>query len=205
MGTVHLSENANIELVDYIRALGHEIAPLLRDDRRGRGVGDHADLVMCKMGASDLSPVIKADDGEVWGEYPQNAAFCAVVLGGKLIHRLDITLHKILKYAQNAGLELINVRQGYTRCSCVVVDDGALITSDSGIAAALSRRRDIEVLKIQQEHVALDGFEYGFLGGTSGRVGREVIFNGDLSDHPDGEIIRDFIESRGLAVRTFPW
>ncbi|MBR7082213.1 MAG: hypothetical protein IKI49_05895, partial [Oscillospiraceae bacterium] len=121
------------------------------------------------------------------------------------IHRLDITSPKILKYAQNAGLELINVRQGYTRCSCVVVDDSALITSDSGVAAALSGRRDLEVLKIREGFVALDGFEYGFLGGASGRIGRDVIFNGDLSDHPDGEIIRDFIESRGLAVRTFPW
>ncbi len=49
----------------------------------------------------------------------------------------------------------------------------------------------------------LPGYDTGFIGGTSGRVGDEIIFNGDLSAHPDCQAIRQFIEERGLKVRYF--
>ena len=74
----------------------------------------------------------------------------------------------------------------------------------NGILSALKKSPDLGVLPVSQGHVKLDGFEYGFLGGASGRVGDEIVFNGDLSAHPDYEAIREFIESRGLAVRFFP-
>ena len=49
----------------------------------------------------------------------------------------------------------------------------------------------------------LPGYDTGFLGGTSGRVGDEIVFNGDLSAHPDFEAIKDFIRSRGLQIKYF--
>jgi hypothetical protein len=69
------------------------------------------------------------------------------------------------------------VKQGYTKCSLVVVDEKSVITSDMGLAAAL-QRFEIDVLLISQGHVALPGLQYGFLGGASGRAGDEILFNG---------------------------
>ena len=101
-------------------------------------------------------------------------------------------------------LELINVKQGYTKCNCVVVDGHSIITSDQGIIGTLKKYPDIDVLPICQGFVSLDGFEYGFLGGASGRVGDEIIFNGDLSAHPDYDSIGRFIASRHLQLKFFP-
>jgi len=66
------------------------------------------------------------------------------------------------------------------------------------------KNTDVEVLTVREGHVLLPGFDTGFIGGASGRVGDEIIFNGDLSAHPDFEKIRDFIQCRGLKVRYFP-
>ena len=52
-------------------------------------------------------------------------------------------------------------------------------------------------------HVLLPGYDEGFIGGASGRVGDEVIFHGDLAAHPDFRGIVSFIESRGLRVKYF--
>ena len=101
-------------------------------------------------------------------------------------------------------VDMIGCRQGYTKCSTVVVDSRSLITADQGIAAACSKAEDLDVLLVQEGHVALEGYDTGFIGGASGRVGDEIIFNGDLSAHPDFQKIKDFIEERGLECKWLP-
>ncbi|HHU17320.1 MAG TPA: hypothetical protein GXZ70_03740 [Clostridiales bacterium] len=76
------------------------------------------------------------------------------------------------------------------------------ITSDNGIAAAL-KSHSIDTLTISTANVRLKGFPYGFLGGASGRIDDKIIFNGNLSAHPDYLRIKDFIEERGLRVVFF--
>ena len=61
----------------------------------------------------------------------------------------------------------------------------------------------MSVLKIRPGQVLLPGYAYGFLGGTSGRIGDKIVFNGDLSAHPDFNVISAFIESRGLSCVYF--
>ena len=85
-----------------------------------------------------------------------------------------------------------------------MVDGNSVITADRGIVSALKKCPDIDVLPISQGFVRLEKFEYGFLGGASGKVGNEIVFNGDLSAHPDYEAICRFIEARGLSVKYFP-
>jgi hypothetical protein len=62
----------------------------------------------------------------------------------------------------------------------------------------------MDVLMITPGHILLPGYDTGFIGGASGRIGDTVIFNGDLSAHPDSDRIIRFIEDRGLKVRWFP-
>ena len=201
MSAVYLSHRALPELKKYLEGRGHALRLIEDDKRYGPGVESHADLRICKMGPS--GPLLTAGPPSS-PSYPQNAAMCALILDGFLIHRLDITGGSILKYCRERSFREINVRQGYTRCSCVPVDGVSVITSDPGIFAALSRVPELHVLKIREGFVSLPGFETGFIGGTAGTVDGELIFNGDLSLHPDFEAIRDFIASRGVKMRYFP-
>ncbi|HVI40969.1 MAG TPA: hypothetical protein VM577_09935, partial [Anaerovoracaceae bacterium] len=119
-----------------------------------------------------------------------------------LIHSTKHTDPVILSRAMELGLQLINVKQGYTKCNLVIVDENSAITSDMGLAVSL-KKHNLEVLLISSGHVGLEGFPYGFLGGTSGRAGNEIIFNGNLSAHPDYKKIKQFIQKRGLQVTYF--
>lgn len=202
MGRIYISENAYREVTDYISALGHSIVITKNDGRIGAHIGDHTDLTVCKtrLGAVFAD---EADLRNMQGKYPQNAAFCAVFLDNYLFHRLDITSKKILREAEKQSLSKINVRQGYTKCSCITVDGSAVITSDDGIYEKMKRLPDISVLKVSAGHVLLPGFDYGFIGGACGRVGDEIIFNGDISAHPDYDEICVFIQERGLKIKGF--
>ena len=199
MSEIFLSHRAGTPLLDHLIALGHTPRLIEDDGRFGKGLESHADLRLCAVGGRAVF-----FEGDPLPRYPENAAFCAVVLDGFLIHRLDITAPGLRNRCRELGLREIHVRQGYTKCSCVLVDGRSLITSDPGICAALSEVPELRVLKVRAGAVRLPGFDTGFIGGASGRVGDEVIFNGDLSSHPDFGSICDFIVSRGLKVRFFP-
>ena len=97
------------------------------------------------------------------------------------------------------GLEIIKCRQGYVKCNVVILDDTHIITEDIGIAKSLEET-EIDCLLIESGYVKLKGFSYGFIGGASGKLGETIIFNGDLSSHPDFEKIKTFIESLGLRL-----
>lgn len=204
MSAVYLSENAFPALTAHLRAAGRRVVPVAAEPRLGRGVAAHADLRLCALGAGPRAPLFRAELSELGAEYPANARVCALVLGGFFIHRLGITLPRLLAAAKALGLAPVNVRQGYARCACVPLDGGAAVTSDPGVARALRALPGTAVLEIRPGFVALPGFAYGFLGGACGRVGDEVVFNGDLSAHPDGAAVVEFIRSRGLTPRYFP-
>lgn len=135
--------------------------------------------------------------------YPSEAMYNACISGDLFIHNLNITSPHLLNYARDIGLKLINVKQGYTRCNLLPVSTKAFITSDMGIYKVLKAEiTDIEVLLIKPDHVLLPGHKYGFLPGSGGicqySTGEQaVLFNGDLSLHPDFLPIKNFIESNG--------
>lgn len=197
---IYISEKADNRLLSYLRSCGHKVTVIREAPALGKAVGAHADLHLCKVGDG----AVFAESGDFTPKYPQNAAFCAVSLDRYLIHRLDITSPAVLSRAKELGLTPVNVRQGYTRCSTVIVSGSAIITSDKGIYNAGLSLPDVDVLLVRDGYVSLPGYPTGFLGGASGRVGDEVIFNGNLSRHPDFEAILDFICAHGAKVRYFP-
>jgi len=197
--TVYLSHLAWGELKSYFKERGHKVVEVPDAPFLGKHVASHPDLVMCKTSDG----IIRADPALLSEAYPNDARYCAVFLDKYMLHRLDITAPELLEKARLLGIEPINVRQGYAKCSAAVVDGGAVITSDRGIASALETT-DVKVLTVSEGHVTLPGYPFGFIGGACGCVGGELVFNGDLSAHPDFDAIRVFTEARGVRLRYFP-
>lgn len=148
------------------------------------------------MGLGSDAPVIEAPD--VKSGYPEEVAFNAACTGRYLICNPRYTAPEILDF----DMELVDVAQGYAKCSIVIVDENSIITYDDGIARK-ARAHGLDVLTVSPGHVHLDGYKTGFIGGASGRVNDQIVFNGDLTAHPDYERIKDFIESRGLRCIWF--
>ena len=203
MRKTYVAENANEILKEYLCALGRELELVSSEGLVDTAIACHPDVFYCRLGIGADAPILRALDGELGCGYPAEAAFNVACSGKYFIHNLKITAPRLLAAARDAGMELIHVAQGYAKCSTVIVDERSIITYDRGIAKACSAVDGLDVLLVSPGHVLLPGYKTGFIGGCSGRIGSEVIFNGDLSAHPDFEIIRRFIQSRGLKCTWF--
>ena len=90
------------------------------------------------------------------------------------------------------------MRQGYAKCCACVVNEGAMITSDTGIAKAAARH-GVDVLRIRPGYIELEGFDTGFIGGASFKISPErLAFTGRLDAHPDVARIESFLRERGV-------
>jgi hypothetical protein len=198
MNTIALSENANNRLKKYLKSKRYELIEVKKTEAVYEAVSAHCDIYLCKIyGELVVAPVqvpLMRDGllrcgigyhqgiGDVGYRYPENIRYNAAQVGRRLIHDIRHTDPAILNIAREHDMKLIQVKQGYTKCNLVVVDDNSVITSDRGLAAAMEKH-GIEVLLITQGHVGLPGLTCGFLGGASGKADYEIIFNGNLSAH----------------------
>lgn len=184
--------------------------------------GDPAENpVIPALAAADGRGHIVFNMGAIGYEYPDDVPYNAVATRKYLIHNTEFTAPAVLDRARFAGLNILRVSQGYTRCSCLPVGDSAFITADEGIASVIRGWNEqileesgentdpsfnddlIDLLVIRPGHIRLEGFPSGFIGGTAGTVGSSIYFNGDLMAHPDGQAIARFIEAHGLKPVWF--
>ena len=131
---------------------------------------------------------------EMWDEkYPSDVLFNACKIGNKVICNEKTVSQKILDIAKREICEIVNVGQGYTKCSVCIVSENAIITSDKAIAKAC-KNSQMDTLLISEGHISLPPYSFGFIGGASGQCGDNVYFCGSLDMHPDGNRIRSFCE-----------
>ena len=129
---------------------------------------------------------------EAGGKYPYDCLLCAAISGDRLLYCSKSTDPSI---TERYDL-LVDLPQGYVKCSCAILADGAIITADRGIAK-VTLAEGIDTLLISPGHVDLPGYDYGFIGGASGLCGDTLYFCGDLDLHPDAEAIKEFAISHG--------
>lgn len=204
MNRLYISKDANLRLKEYLSEKGYILETIASEGIVDKGISNHPDIFLCKMGVLDGSPLFFAGKDDLGKDYPADCAFNAACTGKFFIHKLSAANEKLLLAAKEMGMTLIDVQQGYTKCSVVIVDETSIITYDEGIIKACSKYPELSVLRVAPGFVRLDGYDTGFIGGASGRVGKEIIFHGDLFAHPDFAAIVDFIESRGLICKWFP-
>ena len=202
MFTKHISSDADPRLIEYLTDKGYGLEFFSSDDLVSEGISNHPDVFFCRLGVTDDAPLIAAKNEELAPGYPAETGFNAACTGKYFIHNKEYTNRRLRETAEDLGVAFVDVRQGYTKCSTVVVDEDSIITYDKGIAVPCEKA-GMNVLLVQPGHVVLNGYDTGFIGGTSGRAGNEIIFNGDLSAHPDFKVIKEFIEDRGLICKWF--
>lgn len=153
-----------------------------------RTAKDKIELICEKSGLELILSGAEAGD-----RYPKDCGLCAAVSGRNIICRKTSADGEILRLAGDYGYTLIDVPQGYSKCSCAVLADGAIITADRGIAN-VTQAKGIETLLISEGNVELPGYSYGFIGGASGLCGNKLYFCGDLKSHPDHKAIEEFAQ-----------
>ena len=125
--------------------------------------------------------------------YPGDAQLNVCICGKYAICNKFIVPTEIVNYLTSRGFEVVDCRQGYAKCSACVVDEGSIITADRGIEAA-ARKAGLDVLLIEPGYISLDGFTFGFIGGSSFKISRsKLAFTGTLDAHPNRDEILRFL------------
>lgn len=127
-------------------------------------------------------------------KYPADAGLCVCRTGKYAIYNpetVDAAARELI------GGVPVTVSQGYAKCAAAIVNDHSIITADAGVSRA-AKTAGMDVLDITPGHVALDGYDYGFIGGASFKLSKNVVaFTGTLDKHPDKERILRFLAGRG--------
>jgi len=138
--------------------------------------------------------------GDSRKEYPEDCLINCLTVGKYLICNPDVTDRQILIDAEKNELTVIPVNQGYAKCSVCPLTDSAIITDDISISRS-AEKFSIDVLLISKGSIRLEGMNYGFIGGATGKTGKnKLAVNGRLDSHPDCNKIIDFLYKYNITL-----
>ncbi|NLP48138.1 MAG: hypothetical protein GX345_04250 [Clostridiales bacterium] len=199
-----------------LKERGIELLEPLAEPGLERALSRHSDLVFLHLG--DKNIVVsehQATLAEKLGEYgftephsrplinspyPQDVPLNLVLLGENVICNTKTAWPSLLEHLYSENFNIIDVKQGYTKCSVCVVNESAVITEDRTIALACNKA-GIDALLISKGTIKLKGHEYGFIGGCSGLVAGDCLaFHGKLEEHKDSQVIYDFLDSHKIQA-----
>ncbi len=182
-----------------------------------KGMRHHADLTFCYMGDGEAvvapeafeyyakkfeNTSLKITKGEkhLDRHYPLDASYNVAIVGKKMFCKKDITDRMLLQKAEEKGYEIINIKQGYSKCSICPIDESSAISADVGFCKK-AIEAGVDVLLITNDTIELEGYGNGFFGGSAFMIDRKTLFvNGDLTTHPDFEKISDFLKKRNIEA-----
>ena len=208
------------EIKNALLARGFELFVLTRDGRLPLPIRSHADTLIFALEdkifvshayfeenralfgeLEKRGYEIITCERELGGEYPEDIAFNVATVDNYAFGRFDFVAQEIKRELVDRGYALIDVKQGYAKCSTAIIGDNAIITADSGIAkkaAALG----IDVLKVSAAEgtIELEGYGYGFIGGACALFENTLYSCGNIELHPDYEAIKAFCDAHGVSL-----
>ena len=182
---------------EELQKFGYKIIPTKKINTFLEPEQYHADMqILCIK-----NKVITLDDciKKPGKNYPENILLNCLYHNNKLYGKLSATDSSVREYCRENNIETVNVNQGYTRCSILVVNNKAVITADKSIEKAM-KNNGVEVLLISAGKIVLEGFDYGFIGGASFSDNNTIYFFGDITKHPDFVKISAFTEKYNSKI-----
>lgn len=202
-------------LLKTLESLGISVIKTVESPNLDKRVSRHTDMLLLNISPNELlidstqksnfvkfltiGYSIKEINVKVSSPYPKDSALNSLVLGDKFIYCQTAVSAEALNRVYEYGYKLIDVKQGYVKCSVCPLDCNTAITDDESIYKALSKN-GIDCLFINKGSVQLSGFQYGFIGGCTGLIDKDkLVFNGDISLHSDYIIIERFLSEHDIT------
>ncbi|OPJ59053.1 DUF6873 family GME fold protein [Clostridium oryzae] len=132
-------------------------------------------------------------------KYPYDIILNAFIVGDFFVHNIKFTDKTIIDYL-GSNKKFVSVKQGYSKCSTLVINDSAVITNDVTIAKAL-KDIGIDVLLLPHGNITLKGLDYGFIGGASGILDDgSVAFFGNINRYTYANDVKDFLKKYNMDI-----
>lgn len=211
-----IAGNAGSDICENLKKDGFNIIKTMECKKVYDSIRYHPDIVMTKIDENTIitapsmydyfSESLKGYDiNIIKGEsllsdsYPKDISYNLAVVGKYAFHNLKYTDRVLLEELAKRNITMVDITQGYSKCSIAVVDDENIITSDRIIYEA-AKKIGINVLFIHHGNIFLENQNYGFIGGSTGKYNNKFYISGKLSNHPDEERIIDFVKKTGKQL-----
>ena len=159
----------------------------------------HPDIDKSFLRKLDRYCNLKIGQTHLTADYPGDIPYNIAVTGLFAFHKKNATDPFVRDYLDDNDILFIDVRQGYSKCSTLPVNDVSIITSDNSIHKE-AVKNGFDSLLITPGYISLPGYKYGFIGGATGKFRNSILFTGEIDLHPDRDNIYSFIETRGLSI-----
>ena len=172
----------------------------------------HADMLGNYIGESiflidknqiELCRFIEDNNGKsvilenIQSPYPNDCLLNFADIGDYVICNKSIMPKKIENYLLEKPV--IDVKQGYSKCSICICKQNTIITDDISVYNAVLKHDNINSLLVEKGSVAINKYSYGFIGGCCGLIAKDtLLFNGDISTHTDFDKIENFLYDNGV-------
>ncbi len=133
--------------------------------------------------------------------YPKEVFYNAIVVDKYLIGNLKYLDNTLIEIGRRYGFSLVHVNQGYVRCTTIPIDKKTVITEDRGVSKKL-RSIGINVKFLQPGFIDIDGYDYGFLAGSSGIDNNVFYVNGDIDLYPYKSELENYLKRYHIKIKS---
>ena len=202
----------DLALKSIFNELSIKAVPVTRNELLDSPVDKHADILANYVGKStflvdknqkELCSFIENNVGKsvvienIKSPYPDDCLLNFADIGEYIICNRSILTEEIVKYLPDKAI--IDVKQGYSKCSVCICSHNTIITDDKSVYNAVLQYNNINSLLIEKGSVRINKYDYGFIGGCCGLIDKNtLLFNGDLSLHSDFDKIKKFLYDNGI-------
>ncbi len=205
------------EMEEKLSAEGVECLKTVRCKELYEAVEGHPDMMLLHLGGNkvvvapniyeEMAPILEkkgfaVTKGATWlvRNYPGNIAYNVLIMGNLVFHNIKYTDPVVIEELEKDNKILVNVSQGYTKCSVCILDSRTIITSDIKISET-AEKYGIESLLIKPGGIGLKNMSYGFIGGASGLISdKNISFAGKLDCLEDCEEVLSYIKKKGFEI-----
>ena len=197
--------------IDELSRLGVNTLKTRPNQRFSTSLKFHADLFVNYLGNGrilldsscvDIIPDLTAEgidvaviNEKVNSEYPFDCILNSVITDSFFLGKYDISSQLIKDYIAEKQLKIIDIPQGYAKCSVVSVTENAFITDDISAYNAI-KSNNSDVLLVEKGSITLKNYDYGFIGGCCGKLDKNTIaFCGDIIKHKSFDNIKAFCDN----------
>lgn len=213
---VIIGSGYNEEIYKNLQKLGIESVYIKESTNVRSGIRNHADIAVCQL--TDNSFLLSKEqvelckklrkngynatfiDEDLGFDYPSDVYLNCVMIGKHIIYNPDTVSRNITDFVKNSNLIEIKVRQGYTKCSITPLTIDSFITDDISIGSR-AVEFGMDVLLIDKGEIKLKDFNYGFIGGATGKIAEDkLLITGNAEKLSDYDKIKKFLFKRDIEL-----
>lgn len=139
-------------------------------------------------------------ESELTGTYPGDVAYNCAVVGSRAFLNPRYTDKRVLELLNKNQIHIVHVKQGYAKCSILILTAEAIVTADPSIHRAALQEGLDSLLIPPQLKIRLEGYSYGFIGGSAGLISpTQMVFFGDYSLLDSWNLIHNHFKKHGVT------